>query len=49
MVLDWFVARVGLRLAGWQAAVLVVIVNAGAALLFLAPRLVAALQEGPAS
>ncbi len=48
VVLDWFVARVGLRLAGWQAAVLVVVVNVGAGLLFLAPRFLAGLQEGPA-
>jgi hypothetical protein len=41
VVLDWFVARVGLRLAGWQAAVLVVVVNVGAGLLFMAPRLLA--------
>jgi hypothetical protein len=41
VVLDLFVAREGLRLAWWRAAVLVAVVNAGAALLFLGPRLLA--------
>jgi hypothetical protein len=48
-VLEWFVARVGLRLVWWRAAVLVLVVEVGAALLFLAPRLLAALQEGQLS
>jgi hypothetical protein len=48
-VLDWFVARVGLRLAGWQAVVLVVVVNAGTAALFLAPRLLWGFEEGAQS
>jgi hypothetical protein len=48
VVLDWFVARVGLRLDGWRAAGLVVVVNVGSALLFLGPRLLAGLPQGPA-
>jgi hypothetical protein len=47
-VLDWFVARVGLGLVWWRAALLVLVVNFGAALLFLAPRVLGGLQEGQA-
>jgi sterol desaturase/sphingolipid hydroxylase (fatty acid hydroxylase superfamily) len=46
VVLDLFVARVGLRLAWWRAALLVFIVNGGSALLWLGPRLLAGVQEG---
>jgi hypothetical protein len=46
VVLEWFVARVGLRLVWWRAAVLVLVVEVGAALLFLTPRLLAAWQDG---
>ncbi len=46
IVLDWFIARVGLRLAWWQAAAVVLVVNLGAALMFLGPRVLAGLQEG---
>jgi len=49
VVLEWFVARVGLRLVWWRAAVLVLVVEVGAALLFLAPHLLAGLQEGSPS
>jgi hypothetical protein len=49
VVLDWFVARVGLRLAWWQAAVLVIAVNTGAALLSLGPRLLGGSAPGAAS
>jgi hypothetical protein len=49
VVLDWFVARVGLRLVWWQAALLVVVVNVGAALLFLTPRFLGASAEGQPS
>lgn len=41
LVLDWFVAWVGLRLAWWQAAILVIVVNGGAAMLFIGPHLLA--------
>ena len=41
MVLDCFVARVGLRLTWWRAALLVLTVNAGSAALFLGPHLLA--------
>jgi hypothetical protein len=41
VMLDWFVARVGLGLGWARAAVIVVLVNVGAAALFLGPRLVA--------
>jgi hypothetical protein len=40
------VARVGLRLVWWRAAVLVLVVEVGAALLFLTPHLLAGLQDG---
>jgi len=43
VVLEWFVARVGLRLVWWRAVVLVLVVEFGAALLFMAPRLLAGL------
>lgn len=46
VVLEWFVARVGLRLVWWRAAVLVLVVEVGAALLFLTPHLLAGLQDG---
>ena len=46
MVLDWFVALVGLRLVWWRAVLVVLAVNGGSALLFLAPRLLAVLQDG---
>ncbi len=46
IMLDWFIARVGLRLAWWQAALVVLVVNVGAALLFLVPRVLAGLQGG---
>ena len=49
VVLDVFVARVGLRLAWWQAALVVITVNGASALLVLVPRLLAGLQEGVAS
>jgi hypothetical protein len=45
VVLEWFVARVGLRLVWWRAALLVVVVEFGAALLFLVPRVLAGLLE----
>ncbi len=47
IVLDWFVARVGLRLSAWRAVVLVVVVNLGAGLLSLGPHLLTALPEVP--
>lgn len=40
-VLDWFIARVGLALVWWRAVVLVLGVNVGTAVLFIAPRLLA--------
>jgi hypothetical protein len=49
VVLDWFVARVGLRLTVWRAVLLVAVVNIGAALLSVGPRLLAGLPEGAAS
>ena len=48
IVLDWFVARVGLRLTPWRAAAVVIVVNSGAALLTLGPRLLVGLPEVPA-
>ena len=49
VVLDVFVARVGLRLTWWRAALVVITVNGASALLVLVPRLLAGLQEGGAS
>ncbi len=49
VVLDVFVARVGLRLVWWRAALLVITVNGGSALLVIVPRLLAGLPEGAAS
>jgi hypothetical protein len=46
VVLEWFVARVGLRLVWWRAAVLVLVVEAGVALLFLTPHLLAGWPDG---
>lgn len=46
IVLEWFIARVGLRLVWWRAAVLVLVVEVGAAVLFLTPHLLAELQGG---
>jgi hypothetical protein len=40
LLLDWFLARVGLRLNGWRAALLVMAVQAGVAVLIFAPALV---------
>jgi hypothetical protein len=40
LLLDWFLARVGLRLDGWRAALLVLTVQAGVAVLLFAPALV---------
>ena len=48
IVLDWFVARVGLRLSAWRAAVLVGVVNTGAALLSVGPHLLGGLPAGAA-
>lgn len=45
VVLDWFVARVGLRLSVWRAVALVVVVNAGAAMLSVGPRLLVGLPD----
>ncbi len=39
--LHWFLARHGLALSRFRAALLVVVVNLGTALLVLAPRLLA--------
>jgi hypothetical protein len=39
--LHWFLARHGLALSPFRAAILVVVVNLGTALLVLAPRLLA--------
>lgn len=47
MVLDWFVARVGLRLTAARAVALVVVVNFGAGLLSLGPHLLTVLQDMP--
>ena len=49
VVLDCFVARVGLLLSWWRAASVVIVVNLGTALLLFGPRVVAWLQEGSPS
>lgn len=46
LVLDWFVARVGLRLSAWRAALLVGVVNTGAALLSVGPHLLFGVPPG---
>lgn len=46
LLLDWFIARVGLRLDGWRAALLVGAVQAGVALLVFAPALVGVPPDG---
>ncbi len=46
VVLDWFMASAGLRLVWWRAAELVIVVNSGAALLFIVPRVLAWLTQG---
>jgi hypothetical protein len=46
LLLDWFLARVGLRLDGWRAALLVMTVQAGVAALLFAPALVG-MPQGP--
>jgi hypothetical protein len=48
LLLDWFLARVGLRLNGWRAALLVMAVQAGVALLIFAPALVGVPHGGAA-
>ena len=45
VMLDWFVARVGLRLSPWRAVLVVAVVNIGAALLSIGPRLLAVLPD----
>jgi hypothetical protein len=46
LLLDWFLARVGLRLDGWRAALLVMTVQAGVAVLIFAPALAGVTQGG---
>ena len=45
-VLDWFVARTGLRLYGWQAVVLVLVVDIGSGLLILLPGILSGTPMG---
>jgi hypothetical protein len=46
VVLDWFVARTGLALPGWQAVLFVLIVNFGTAVLFVLPGLLSGVPVG---
>ena len=46
--LHWLVARHGLGLGGWRAALLVLLVSLGTLMLLLSPLLAAAALNGPA-